>query len=1029
MNRTRLALLLALAVPRPLPAQEARRADPPAIDEGLASEEGGRERRAGQALEREALAVLRRALPPDRDDPALAAEWQALLDGAGRAALDPDEVQLQLEVVLDECRDDALPGDVADVHELVARHAARESLPPELAAALETLVEETLARTGAAALAEPELPPERPFAAVADEALAAWSAPPPFVQLPAPVAAWQIERFAAERRLPLASAAALHALAHAHRGGAPATPGELQQLLRAIDLALRSAPPGSRAHERRLALLDAAAAAVERSGERLLARAARAAQVDRAVQRGDLAAAERQLPALLPLLLDRSLPADFPQLVGAVALRRLGRWDECLALLEAASRAEGEPAFVARAAGEYGIALADLGLLDLAAPWVEREWTLARTLDAPARIAALYHVADLRERQRDVAGAIALLEAALGAFPPDRELASARPRLQIRLAHAQLLAEQGGRAPVGAARASRQSLGAALADPAAALPDRVDAFHLLGLAALFDGDPEAARAAVAAAQREVDAAGAPPQGLLARALRETVLASAALRDAAGGATAGLLERRDAARAVVAELIEEWRRIAPREGGIGFLSLASRRALLGALVELELRLDPTGEQALARLDEVAALGSLARALPAVAASDGALRSADRFSAGGGALLWLPSWIASRLLLIDAHGVALVPLASELRLAETVQALDVALQLAVSGAAPLDPAASDAAIAALREALLPEAAAQRCAGWRERTVVLGEPLATAPLALLFREGAPVTTLPSLLVGAALAARPRATAAFDVAWLAAPRLERSADPALAALPPLATSVAALGLREAFAGGRLRACEGDEATGEALRDVLAQGTTLLHLFAHGSFDPARRRPAGLLLGDGAGSGAPLWCDQLAAWRGRVDGVVVAACSAARGPRRIGDDSVGDLGGALLAAGARSVLLTHAPVPVAATARLMAAVHREVARGASLAGALAAARRAVDGEAAQVAALFRVVGLGHEPLFPPDRFAAASARAPLPRDGASRSAVLRGRAQFVLLGLALVALLAWLRGDGRRRRRATGSR
>lgn len=1020
-------LVVAAWLGAPLAAQVPDPADVARWQAALDSGDAAAVRRAGVLLLRRATALLHRAAPPALAPP-LEVEWRALTDGAASIALDRDLLLLHLEVLLEACRDDALPDGVTDVHELVARHAAAEADAVPLAGVLSLLVEETFARAAAAAVDEPGVPPPLPYEEVVDEALAAWEATEEWSALPPAQVGWRIERHAAERQLSIRQRVELHAIAHAASGGAPIRPDELQQLLHCVELALRALPPGGRVEQQGFDVLSAAAAAAERGGAPLLARAARAAAVDGAVQRGDLAAASRHLETLLPQLHDRSLPHDFAHLVGAVALRRLGRWDECLALLEAASRADGDPAFVARAAGEYGVALADLGLLDLAAPWIEREWSLARTLGAPSRIPALFHLADLRERQRDLAGSLALLREALAAPRADRDAARefgrSRARLLIRLGHSQLLAEQSGAAPGGERRASRRTLQEALGDPLLALPDRVDALQLLGLAALLDGDADAARAAVEQAGHDVAAAGSPPQSLLARALRETVLAMAALHGAPVPLRAAdaerLQERRAAAATVLAELVEEWRRIAPLEGGIGFLSLASRRALLGALIELELRLEPDGASALARLDEVGALGSLVRAAGA-AASAAAPPPSQRCAPGSGALVWLPSWIASRVLLIDAEGVALFPLASELALEQATQSLDLALQLSVSGAAPLDAEERAQSAAAWRAALLPAAAEERCAGWRERTVVLGEPLENGPPALLFEDGRPVATLPSLRAATVLAARPRAPAAIDVAWVAAPQVERVAE---GPLPPLDARVAELSLREPFAGGRLVALEGGAATAAALRATLAQGVTLLHCFTHGRFDPARRRPAGLLLCDGGGGADALWCDQVAALGGRVDAVLLAVCSAARGPRRIGDDSIGDLGGAFLAAGARSVLLTHAPVPIAATARLMAAIHGELARGASLAGALATARGALDEEAAQVGALFRVVGLGHEPLFAPGRFksAAANERRPLSRGPSWRWG-------GPIAGLAVAAWLAWFRAGGRRRRRATGSR
>ena len=75
---------------------------------------------------------------------------------------------------------------------------------------------------------------------------------------------------------------------------------------------------------------------------------------------------------------------------------------------------------------------------------------------------------------------------------------------------------------------------------------------------------------------------------------------------------------------------------------------------------------------------------------------------------------------------------------------------------------------------------------------------------------------------------------------------------------------------------------------------------------------------------------------------------MVLAACSSGASAVHAGDELIGVLS-TLLANGAASVVASSALVPDLSTKELMVALHRRLAAGESMAGALSEARRAVD--------------------------------------------------------------------------------
>jgi hypothetical protein len=180
-----------------------------------------------------------------------------------------------------------------------------------------------------------------------------------------------------------------------------------------------------------------------------------------------------------------------------------------------------------------------------------------------------------------------------------------------------------------------------------------------------------------------------------------------------------------------------------------------------------------------------------------------------------------------------------------------------------------------------------------------------------------------------------------------------------------------------------------------------------VLHVIGHGVPDPDRTAGRGVQLAGGTLAGSNL--EVLP----RSNLVVLSACRAAAAPQRPGDAGSADLGGALLAAGAQAVVLSHDDLAFEATLELTEIFHRELVHGATPAAALHLARAALrarsDRSDPYYHALVQVQGLGHVPLF---------TRATT-GDAAPRRA---SRGWLVGIGVVVGAGLLW----GVRRARAT---
>lgn len=473
------------------------------------------------------------------------------------------------------------------------------------------------------------------------------------------------------------------------------------------------------------------------------------------------------------------------------------------------------------------------------------------------------------------------------------------------------------------------------------------------------GRLDGAREALAAARGGLD--GSDGANEPERALLASIAADLALRAEAEHEV--LLPLRDELEGALTALEGAWSARPLRPGGVGFLHLRSRADVLGALLDLCAELGEP-ERALARVLEAQALGTFARREELVAPTLAELRAA-LLAKGEGALVLLPTGDATHVLAVDGETVVHVraPLARH-RLARAAESA------AAQG--------RGADLRRLGELLLPEPVAARVEGWTHVHVsgadLLGLPVERLPLAgagPTLEEQVPVGHLPSLPVGVWLASLPpRGAVELDHLVVAAPR--HAAHPSFPRTAELRLLPKDLELLSAgLPPPRSLVLAGDAAVASALRHP-ARALTVL---THGVYDDSERRerPAALLLAhDSAGQGprppALVRCEDIERMA-LPELVVLAACGAARGPRRVGDDGVEHLGGACFAAGARAVVLAADDVELGTTLRLLARFREVLAGGATVSQALRTAR--LESARPELVDSMRVSGLGTLVPFP----------------------------------------------------------
>ncbi|TAJ02420.1 MAG: CHAT domain-containing protein [Planctomycetota bacterium] len=528
-------------------------------------------------------------------------------------------------------------------------------------------------------------------------------------------------------------------------------------------------------------------------------------------------------------------------------------------------------------------------------------------------------------------------------------------------------------------------------DPAQGNVERLNLELALGDLAWRDGRLEDGEQSAGAVEKLLDGAAAQERAAQAgdRAQLATLRARLALaRDCDDAEASARLAELEGA---FASLLERWKSVPHRKGGVGFLHPTNRRAILSELVRLEMRVHGRAQgarRALEHLMRAQALGSIARELGV-----GACTSADVEStllgAGRGLLVYLPGADRSHVFAWDTGGIECVEI-------DPVYAIDAAYRSCGTGIAT-QPVADAAAARTAGDALLARAAefaprvlppqiAARVRAWKSVTISGDELFDDVCFAALSVDGVGALGLeralqhvPSIPLGVALARKPRAPVdarGLELVFLAAPNPSRELPERFARLPRLELDAA--GARRAcgsFASERARVLVGAGATEGALRKALTPSVDVLHVMTHGVFDRGRERGQGLLLaGEGSDPGL-WWLDEIDAadgWLRPPPLVLLSVCAAMRGDVRHGDDGITHTAGALLARGSRCVLTSPSDLDYAAQQELGRVVLERVDAGDAPDEALRVARRALaSGDFAHPYywATLRALGDAHSPL------------------------------------------------------------
>ncbi|MEM7204838.1 MAG: CHAT domain-containing protein [Planctomycetota bacterium] len=374
---------------------------------------------------------------------------------------------------------------------------------------------------------------------------------------------------------------------------------------------------------------------------------------------------------------------------------------------------------------------------------------------------------------------------------------------------------------------------------------------------------------------------------------------------------------------VQQFLEQWDLVEPRPGGVGFLHLERRRALVSALMQVRVRRHPDGaRRALADLLAVTDRGAFARRMRLGSTS---LEAALRLVPPDGALVaWLPAGIGSHLFVLVDGRVHRFDVAGERRLRPQIATfVDLVSRPAT------DPDARADLAHRLRDALFPPPAWRLIAS-RPRLLVVGaEVWGRLPFEALAGDTQPfvgwshaVAHVPSLAVGVWLKGRAAVPPIERVglAWAARPWPEVRERWQLGALDvDEARLVAAL---DAWTGVPIRAVELD------LDTWRPPAPDYQLILAHGVYDATAERPAALAIGGAPGLARSEHIENAAA----APFTTVLACQAGRAPLPRGEDGGNHLGAALFAAGAHTVVLANHDIELNSAVALATAMHEELA-------------------------------------------------------------------------------------------------
>lgn len=467
-----------------------------------------------------------------------------------------------------------------------------------------------------------------------------------------------------------------------------------------------------------------------------------------------------------------------------------------------------------------------------------------------------------------------------------------------------------------------------------------------------------------------------------RWLAAPIAAEVARRSGADRTT--LLQHEAELRAILGEMVAEWREVAWERESTGFLRLGSRLRVLAELIAITTALYGP-ERAMDDVLTVQCCTTASRARGAEPLPLAELR-ARLLDDDHGALVFVPAWNESHVFAFDrsrfVHEV--LPRASELRR----QVGNVRTELlALDGAAV--PATLDAlrrAARTLADSLLPATVRQEMQRWRHLTITGGNLLGNPAFACLPWDG-------DTLLGERFAMATNASLPLLV------RMQAEADAPVASEALSARLFATLSPSVAFASrnglGAAAVMSGpswerllqqlppgaptfvDAAATAAAYDASSHAGThrFTLLLAHGE-QATDGEPATLgLTPDPRHEEGTLSSTTI---RGTPERglVMIAACYAARGPVRMGDDDVADsLAGAFLFAGAHGIVASAAPLRASMYMDAGAGLLEALAGGATQAEALRRGRLQAGGD--DVAQRYRaaqidMVGLGTMVLVQP---------------------------------------------------------
>lgn len=318
---------------------------------------------------------------------------------------------------------------------------------------------------------------------------------------------------------------------------------------------------------------------------------------------------------------------------------------------------------------------------------------------------------------------------------------------------------------------------------------------------------------------------------------------------------------------------------------------------------------------------------------------------------GILAFLPGKQRTFLLLAGPQGAALYDLGVDANgIYRSCQGFGAMLRSAAPGE-PISPSIASKT-RELSGILFPQAVRERLRSWRQISIVGRDWIGDLPIEVLSLDNSEplgcshaILDIPSLPVSAALMERtPAGTANGPGLVVGAPRMAPEVAARWPELEDLSSHASKLEVL--VDDPRTQLVTGKDATFEALASTRSANAAWLQILAHGVLDTNRELwPLVLLAPSSAHPDGRLTAEE--ARRLRVpESVLLGVCRSGSGAHRLGDAGTGHLGGALLLAGARCVVLPTEDVQLSEALIIGQHWSAGLARGLSGPEALRQARR-----------------------------------------------------------------------------------